>query len=60
MMENLTWSVREKQYALIVLLTEFQRIFILGHFQTGSVTQFFSVGTDITSHGFVKHYRGIF
>ena len=55
MMENLTWSVREKQYALIVLLTEFQRIFILGHFQIGSVTQFFSVGTDITSHGFVKH-----
>ena len=32
-------------------------MFILETFQIGSNIQFFSVGTHIVSHGFVKHFQ---
>ena len=33
-------------------------MYIVETFQIGSVIQFFSVGTRIASHGFVKNFQG--
>ena len=60
-MENLGMfdqSMKSKMHSWYLYETEFQRMFILETFQIGSVIQFFSVGTYIASHGFVKHFQG--
>ena len=49
-------SVRSKMHSWYFEETEFQRMFILEALQRGSVLQFFSVGTHIASHGFVRHF----
>ena len=51
-------SVRSKMHSWYFSETKFQRMFILETFQIGSVIQFFSVGTHIASHSFVKHFQG--